>query len=92
MNMEFLIKSIEKKQKYPRNKYHTAAYGRECDIVHLVVGQEGKLVVDMIYDPGYPHRYRTTTVLRIENLADGTIIFETENSVYTLTPTKKGFA
>lgn len=87
--MEFLIKSIEKKQAYPRNKYHAAAQGRECDIDCLRVGEIGKLMVDMPYDPGYPHRYWTTTVLRIETPDDGTIVFETENSVYTLVPNKK---
>lgn len=87
--MEFVIAKIQKKEEYPRNKFHAAATGRECDIVHLVVGEIGKLMVDMLYDPGYPHRFWTTTVQRIENLDDGTIVFETENSVYTLAPNKK---
>ena len=87
--MEFIIESIDKKQKYPRNKFHAAATGRECDVVHLMVGQEGKLLVDMPYDPGNPHRFWTTTVLNIQNHDDGKIVFETENSVYTLVPNVK---
>lgn len=84
MIVEFVIKSIVKKQEYPRNKFHAAATGRECDIVSLRVGEIGKLMVDMPYDPGYPHRFWTTTVLRIETPDDGSIVFETDNSVYTL--------
>lgn len=63
--------------------------GRECDIVHLVPGCVGRLVVDMAYDPGNPHRFVTTMVIDVDELYDGTIVFETENSVYTLIPTEK---
>lgn len=82
--MEFLIKSIEPKSKYVRTKYYPSMIGRECDITHLQVGWSGRLVVDMSYDPGNPHRFVTTPVLKIETPDDGTIVFETENSVYTL--------
>lgn len=87
--MEFLIKSIEPKSKYIRNKYYPMMVGRECDVVHIQVGWHGRLVVDMVYDPGNPHRFVTTPVKSIENQEDGTIVFETENSVYTLVPVKK---
>ncbi len=87
--MEFVIKSVEPKSKYIRNKYYPLMVGRECDITHLEVGCIGRLVVDMAYDPGNPHRFWTTTVLSIENKDDGTIVFETENSVYTLVPNIK---
>lgn len=88
--MEFLIKSIDPKSEYVRNKYYPTMIGRECDVTHLQVGWHGRLVVDMAYDPGNPHRFRTTPVKKIENQDDGTIVFETENSVYTLTRIKEG--
>lgn len=87
--MEFLIKSIEPKFSYYVNKYYPAMIGRECDVIHLMRGCHCRLVVDMAYDPGNPHRFATTPVWKIENLEDGTIVFETENSVYTLVPNKK---
>lgn len=87
--MEFLITSIEPKSEYIRNKYYPMMIGRECDITHLQVGWHGRLVVDMAYDPGNPHSFCTTPVMKIENQDDGTIVFETENSVYTLVPTNR---
>ena len=84
--MEYVVAKAESKSEYIYNKYHRAMLGRECDILHLMRGTEAKLMVDMVYDPGNPHRYRTTPVLDIRNLEDGAIIFETENSVYTLIP------
>lgn len=88
--MEYRIKSIKPKSTYIRNKYYPAMIGRECDITHLGVGWHGHLVVDMAYDPGNPHRFCTTPVKKIENLDNGTIVFETENSVYTLTRIEEG--
>lgn len=89
--MEFLIKSIEPKPGTPQNAgLHSAAEGRECDIIHLVVGESGRLRIDLEYDPGNPHRVCTSWVLKIENPDDDTIVFETENSVYTLIPNEKG--
>lgn len=88
--MEYRIASIEPKSEYTRNKYYPMMVGRECDVTHLAVGWHGLLVVDMAYDPGNPHRFRTTPVKQIENLTDGTIVFETENSVYTLTRKEEG--
>lgn len=82
--MEYVIAKIDPKRKYPRNKYHPAMLNRECDIDCLIVGATGQLLVDMPYDPGYPHRFWTTPVKNIEELSDGTIVFETENTVYTL--------
>ncbi len=87
--MEFLIKSIEPKSEYVRNKYYPTMIGRECDIIHLQEGWHGRLIVDMAYDPGCPHRFVTTPVRKIRNLDDGSIAFETENSVYTLVPNGK---
>lgn len=84
--MEFVIEKIEPKSKYTVNKYYPACIGRECDIIHLEPRQTGWLLVDMAYDPGNPHRFHTTPVLNIWNQSDGTIVFETENSVYTLVP------
>lgn len=87
--MEFRIKSIEKKSEYYHNKHYQGIIGRECDIIHLAPGYCCRLVVDAAYDPGNPHRFVTTPVLDIKNLDDGTIVFETENSVYTLVPNVK---
>lgn len=87
--MEFVIKSIEPRHEYVRNKYYPMMIGRECDVIHLLPGCPGRLVVDMAYDPGYPHRFYTTTVIDVDALEDGTIVFETENSVYTLVPREK---
>lgn len=86
--MEYVIANIEPKQKYPRNKYHPAMLNRGCDIVHLELHREGWILVDMPYDPGNPHNFWTTLVKNIENLSDGTIVFETENTVYTLIKAK----
>lgn len=86
--MEFRIKSIEPKSEYVQNKYYPMMIGRECDVVDLQVGWTGRLVVDMAYDPGHPHRFYTTPLKKLETPDDGTIIFETENSVYTLVPTE----
>lgn len=88
--MEFLIKSIEPKSEYYHNKYYQGMIGRECDVIHLMRGCSGRLIVDATYDPGNPHRFVTTPVEKIEFLDDGMIVFETENSVYTLVPNKKG--
>lgn len=85
--MEFLIKDIRRKSDDYHNPYYKGMIGRECDVTRLMVGYDGCLVVDAAYDPGNPHRFRTTTVQKIENKDDGTIVFETENSVYTLVPT-----
>ena len=87
--MEFLIKSIEPKHEYVRNKYYPMMIGRECDVIDLQVGWTGRLRIDMAYDPGNPHRFYTTPVKSIKNLDDGTIVFETENSVYTLVPNEE---
>ena len=86
--MEFIIKSIEPKNKYVVNKYYQPITGRECDVLHLMQGTGALLLIDVPYDPGCPHRFYTTPVVnnRIED--DGTIVFETENSVYTLAPVK----
>lgn len=88
--MEFVIKSIEAKPETPQNAgLHSAAIERECDIIDLTVGETGRLRIDLEYDPGRPHRVCTSPVQRIENHDDGTIVFETENSVYTLVPNEK---
>lgn len=87
--MEYLIKSIEPKNEFVVNKYYAAIVGRECDVLHVMKGTGAVLRIDMPYDPGYPHRFYTTPVRdnRIEE--DGTIVFETENSVYTLVKNEK---
>jgi hypothetical protein len=59
-------------------------------VVDLILGWPGVLMVDMVYDPGHPHRFYTTALKKIVTPDDGTIIFETENSVYTLVPREKG--
>ena len=82
--MEYRIVVIKPKSQYIHNKYYPMLIGRECDIIELAVGTNGWLLVDMPYDPERPHRFRTTPVLDIQNKDDGTVIFTTENSVYTL--------
>ena len=82
--MEFVVKSIEPKSEYYHNKYYQGMSGRECDIIDLRVGCYGRLIVDASYDPGNPHRFVTTPIEKIDNRDDGAIVFETENSVYTL--------
>ena len=82
--MEYRIVAIKPSSQYIHNKYYPMLIGRECDILELMVGTHGWLLVDMLYDPGRPHRFRTTPVLDIQNKDDGTVIFTTENSVYTL--------
>ena len=82
--MEFRIKSIEPKNEYVVNKYYAAITGRECDVLHLMKGTGATLLIDVPYDPGYPHRFYTTPVMDNRIGDDGTIVFETENSVYTL--------
>lgn len=88
--MKYRIDSIEPKQKYPRNRYYPAMLARECDVICLEVGEMGWLRVDMVYDPGNPHRIRTSLIQKVDTQDDGTIVFETENSVYTLVPNEKG--
>ena len=88
--MEYVISSILPKSKYIHNKYYPQITGRECDILHLEPRRTGLLLVDVPYDPGNPHQYWTTPVRDLRELSDGTIVFETENSVYTLVPAKKG--
>lgn len=87
--MEYVIDSIIPKSKYTRNKYYPMITGRECDILHLEKQQTGELLIDTLYDPGNPHRFWTTPVRDIRELSDGTVVFETENSVYTLVPNVK---
>lgn len=87
--MEYVIAKIAPKREWPKNKYHAAMLGRECDITYLVPNETGQLLVDMPYDPGYPHRFWTTPVKAVEAQEDGTVVFETENTVYTLVPTGK---
>ena len=87
--MEYLIKSIDPKSEYVRNKYYPMLIGRECDILFLMVGTEARLLVDMPYDPHHPHRFLTTPVVEIRSLEDGGVIFVTENSTYTLVPNVK---
>jgi hypothetical protein len=82
--VEFVIKSIEPKSKYVVNKYYPAITGRECDVLHLMAGTAAVLLVDVPYDPGCPHHFHTTPVKENRIDEDGTIVFETENSVYTL--------
>lgn len=86
--MEFAIRSIIPKNKYVVNKYYPAITGRECDVIFLRKGMSAILLVDVPYDPGCPHEFHTTPVRDNRVLDDGTIIFETENSVYTLVPRK----
>jgi hypothetical protein len=88
--VEYVIEKIEPKSEHNNNRYYPQITGRECDIVHLEPRRTGLLLVDVPYDPGYPHHFYTTPIRTIRELDDGTIVFETENSVYTLTPTKKG--
>ena len=88
--MEYTIGKIEPKSEYIVNKYYPAMIGRECDVVWLMRGTSARLVIDMAYDPGNPHRFVTTAVEDIRHLEDGALIFVTENSTYTLFPTKKG--
>lgn len=87
--MEFLIKSIEPKSEYYHNKYYPAMIGRECDVDTLFLRWPCRLIVDMAYDPGNPHRFHTTAVEKIEERDDGTLVFETMNSVYTLVSNRK---
>ena len=82
--MEFIIAKIEPKRKHPRNPFHSPMLNRECDIIHLEKGYDGRLMIDMPYDPGNPHRFVTTTVQEILEVSGGIIVFETENTVYTL--------
>lgn len=55
--MEYLIAKIEPKSEYVRNKYYPMMVGRECDILFLAVQRGAVLLVDMLYDPGHPHRF-----------------------------------
>jgi hypothetical protein len=87
--MEFIISEIKSKRENYHNRYYPAITGRECDILHLEPRRTGLLLIDVPYDPGNPHRFCTTPVLDIRELSDGTIVFETENSVYTLIPNRK---
>lgn len=87
--MEFVIAKIEPKNGYVANKYYPAITGRECDVLHLMTGTGAVLLIDVPYDPGNPHRFYTTPVVKNRIDEDGTIIFETENSVYTLVPNNK---
>ncbi len=87
--MEFVIASIAPKSKEYHNKYYPEIVGRECDVLHLEPQKTGVLLIDVPYDPGNPHHFWTTPVRDVRELGDGTIIFETENSVYTLVPRKE---
>lgn len=82
--MEYVIAKIEPKSEYNSNRYYPQITGRECDVLHLMKGTAAKLLVDVPYDPGYPHHFYTTPVKESRIEDDGTIVFETENSVYTL--------
>ncbi len=87
--MDYVISSILPKSKYTRNKYYPLITGRECDILDLTPQRAALLLVDVPYDPGNPHRFRTTPLLDVREESDGTVVFETENSVYTLVPIKR---
>ncbi len=87
--MDYIINSILPKSKYVHNKYYPMITGRGCNILHLEPQRQGELLIDTRYDPGNPHRFWTTPVRDIRELSDGTVVFETENSVYTLVPLRK---
>lgn len=87
--MEYVIKSIEPKSKNVVNKYYDLITGRECDVLWLMKGTSAKLLVDVPYDPGFPHRFYTSPIKDNHIHDDGTLVFETENSVYTLVPNVK---
>ena len=64
------------------NSTHKTILGRQCQIMELVVGQRGWLLVDVGDDSFGPHRIALSNVLSV--VGDDDMIIETENTIYTL--------
>lgn len=79
--MEYIIQNIEPKRPGHSNRHRGLWVGRKCEIDLLMVGTHGRLVVEVEDDEW--HTIFTTPVLSCE-MSEVGIVFETENSVYTL--------
>lgn len=79
----YIIAEIVPKRPDYRNKYHGRMIGVPCRILCLEQGRSALFDCD----DGY---YRTSPVVKFVGQPGDTIVFETENSVYTLVLKEKG--
>ena len=85
----YIVQSVVGKNPAKQNKWHPRLIGKRCGIDILELRRTGHLWIEGLVEWEEHSPFYTSPVANITVSDDGTVIFETENSVYTLVPTKK---
>lgn len=85
------IKNIREDGKV--NKYHEHILGKRCNIqCGMVSGCMGAMVVEPFWVYPIPKWFYTTVIEKVETHQDGTIVMQTQNTIYTFAPIHEGEA
>lgn len=87
-----VIQSIENIREDGKvNKYHEHILGKRCSIQ---CGQEHGCMCSMVVEPFWiytePKWFYTTIIDKVETHQDGTIVMQTQNTIYTFSPIPEG--
>ena len=88
---DYIIESVVGKNPRKRNRYHDLIIGKRCVVPENQKPPYyiGSMIVEAFGDNPSPRWFYTTLVQRIDKQEDGTLVMETENSVYTFKPIRK---
>lgn len=89
--MEFVITDIKSKRLDGWvNPCHEDVLNKQCVIRSAEPGESAMITVDVENDITNLHYLRTSRVISTETMEDGTVVIDTRNSTYTLTPIHAG--
>ena len=87
-----VIQNIENIRKDGKvNRYHEHILGKRCNIqCGMVPGCKGAIVVEPFWFYPIPKWFYTTIIDSFETQPDGTIVMQTQNTIYTFVPNPGG--
>lgn len=88
----YVIQNIENIREDGRvNKYHEHILGKRCNIqCGMKPGCMGAMVVEPFWLYPTPKWFYTTVIDKVEMHEDGTIVMQTQNTIYTFAPIPGG--
>ena len=90
---DYTVESVVSKRPDKPNKYHDVIIGKRC-IVPVNENQPpmatGHFIIDAFGHHPSPRWFYTTSVMKCEELSDGKVVLESQNTIYTFTPIKRG--
>lgn len=92
LTYSYVIQNIENiREDGKANKYHEHILGKRCNIqCGLVAGCMGVMVIEPFWLYPIPKRFYTTIIEKVETHQDGTIVMQTQNTIYTFSPIPEG--